>query len=141
MDDEMPFASHLVKRDGIYQYVRRVPKDIADASPLRRVQRSLRTKDRATAHAAGARMHAEIEERFAAARAQRSISFRPTTGRGPTGARLPSGSRRRSPTTIGAPESRTIPARRSTKASIASISGAMTPPCARISIFRSGSVP
>ncbi len=68
MDDEMPFASHLVKRDGIYQYVRRVPKDIADAFPLRRVQRSLRTKDRATAHAAGARVHAEIEERFAAAR-------------------------------------------------------------------------
>jgi hypothetical protein len=35
MDDETPFASRLVKRDGIYRCVRRAPKAIADAFPLR----------------------------------------------------------------------------------------------------------
>ena len=35
MDDEMPFASHLVKRGEIHWYARRIPKDIADAFPLR----------------------------------------------------------------------------------------------------------
>ena len=67
MDDEMPFASHLVKRDGIHQHVQRVPKDIADAFPLRREQRSLRARD-ARPLTLPARVHAEIEERFAAAR-------------------------------------------------------------------------
>ena len=50
MDDEMPFASHITKRGRVYQYVRRVPEDIADGFAFTRVQRSLRTTDRATAY-------------------------------------------------------------------------------------------
>jgi hypothetical protein len=75
MDDEMAFASHLVKRGEIHWYVRRIPKDIADSFPLRRVQRSLRTRDRATAYAAGARVHAEIEAQFAAARRRKGATL------------------------------------------------------------------
>jgi hypothetical protein len=75
MDDKMAFASHIVKRGEIYWYVRRVPKDIADAFPLRRVQRSLRTNDRATAYAVGARVHAEIEAQFAAARRNKGATL------------------------------------------------------------------
>ena len=36
MDDEMPFASHITKRGRIYQYVRRVPDDIANSFPFAR---------------------------------------------------------------------------------------------------------
>ena len=64
----MPFASHLVKRGEGYHYVRRIANDVAGASPLSRVQRSLRAEDRDTAFAAGARVHTEIEAQFAAAR-------------------------------------------------------------------------
>jgi hypothetical protein len=75
MDDEMPFASHLVKRGETYHYVRRIPNDVADAFPLSRVQRSLRTKDRATAYQTGARVHAEIEAQFAAARRRKGATL------------------------------------------------------------------
>lgn len=38
MDDEdVPFASHITKRGRIYQYVRRVPEDLADAFPFSRI--------------------------------------------------------------------------------------------------------
>ena len=53
MDDEMPFASHIVRRGRIYQYIRRVPEDLADGFPYSSVQRSLRTPDRALAYEAG----------------------------------------------------------------------------------------
>jgi hypothetical protein len=74
-DDETPFASLLVKRGEICHEVRRAPKDVADAFPLRRVQRSLRTRDRAAAYAAGARVRAEIEGQFAAARRRKGVTL------------------------------------------------------------------
>ena len=68
MDDEMPFASHVIRRGRIYQYVRRIPEDIAAGYPFSRIQRSLRTSDRVRAYEAAAGVHAEIEKQFAAAR-------------------------------------------------------------------------
>jgi hypothetical protein len=75
MDDELPFASHITKRGRVYQYVRRVPEDLGDAFPFARVQRSLRTQDRVTAYEAAARVHSEIEKRFAAARGKKGTTL------------------------------------------------------------------
>jgi hypothetical protein len=75
MDDEMPFASHVTKRGRIFQYVRRVPEDIADAFPYSRVQRSLKTADKAIAYAAAASFHAEVESQFVAARRQKGTTL------------------------------------------------------------------
>jgi hypothetical protein len=76
MDDEdVPFASHITKRGRIYQYVRRVPEDLADAFPFSRIQRSLRTVDRATAYEAGARVHSEVEKQFAGARRKKGATL------------------------------------------------------------------
>ena len=61
MDDDLPFACYVVRRGRVYQYVRRIPLDLADAIPYSRIQRSLRTPDRATAFHAGAHVHAEVE--------------------------------------------------------------------------------
>jgi hypothetical protein len=74
MDDELPFASHITKRGRVYQNVRRVPEDLGDAFPFARVQRSLRTQDRATAYEAAARVRSEIEKRFAAARRKKGTT-------------------------------------------------------------------
>jgi hypothetical protein len=75
MDDELPFASHIVKRGDVYWRVRRAPQDVADVFSTRRVQRSLRTKDRAPAYAAGARVHAEIEAQFAPVRRRKGATL------------------------------------------------------------------
>ena len=83
MDDEdVPFASHITKRGRIYQYVRRVPEDLADAFPFSRIQRSLRTADRATAYEAGARVHSDVEKQFAGARRKKGATLNviPTDG-------------------------------------------------------------
>jgi hypothetical protein len=75
MDDELPFASHIVRRGRTYQYVRRVPADLIDAFPFSRVQRSLRTPGGAVAYEAGARVHSEVERQFAAARRKKGTTL------------------------------------------------------------------
>jgi hypothetical protein len=64
----LAFASHITKRGRIYQYIRRVPDDLADVFPFARIQRSLRTSDRAAAYAAASHVHAEFEKYFTALR-------------------------------------------------------------------------
>ena len=49
-------------RGRIYYCVRRVPDDLADVFPFARIQRSLRTSNRAAAYAAAAHVHAEYEK-------------------------------------------------------------------------------
>lgn len=71
----MPFASHIVKRGRMYQYVRRVPEDIADRFPYSRIQRSLRTPEKARAFEAAARVHAEVEQQFAHARRNKGATL------------------------------------------------------------------
>ena len=48
-DDEMTFASHVIKRGSVYRYIRRVPDNIRGAMATSRIQRSLRTRDKADA--------------------------------------------------------------------------------------------
>ena len=40
-DDTVPFVSHITERRGVFQYIRRVPVDVADRMPIKRVQASL----------------------------------------------------------------------------------------------------
>ena len=40
-DDEMTFASHVIKRGSVYRYIRRVSDDIRGAMATNRIQRSL----------------------------------------------------------------------------------------------------
>lgn len=68
MSDAVTFSSHVIKRKNIYQYVRRVPKDVAHAFPFERIQRSLKTRDKARAYAAAAGVHEEFERSVAMAR-------------------------------------------------------------------------
>ena len=49
MMQNMRLPTHVTHRKGIYQYVRRVPDDVADHLGLKRVQKSLRTRDVAVA--------------------------------------------------------------------------------------------
>ena len=68
-DDSVPFASHITSRNGVFQYNRRVPKDVADHVPIKRIQVSLKTHDRVIAYELAAKEHARWERTFADARA------------------------------------------------------------------------
>ena len=67
-DESVPFASHITSRNGAFQYNRRVPKDVADRVPVRRIQVSLKTRDRVIAYELAAAEHARWERTFADAR-------------------------------------------------------------------------
>lgn len=73
-DDDMPVTSHLTSRNGVCQYVRRVPEDLRDAFTFARVQRSLRTRDHMTARQAALALDQEWDRRFAEARLQRGLA-------------------------------------------------------------------
>jgi len=75
VDDEMPFASRVVTGGRVYQYVRRIPGDIADHFPFARIQRSLKTTDKGRAYEAAAKVHAEIERQFVAARRRKGTTL------------------------------------------------------------------
>jgi hypothetical protein len=75
MDDDLAFASHITKRGRIYQYIRRVPDDLADVFPFARIQRSLRTSDRAAAYAAASHVHAEFEKHFTVLRRKKGAAI------------------------------------------------------------------
>lgn len=72
-DDEMPITNHLTTRNGMCQYVRRVPEDLREAFPFRRVQVSLRTKDQRAARQAAIVLDQEWDRQFAQARQQRGL--------------------------------------------------------------------
>ncbi|HEV7326651.1 MAG TPA: DUF6538 domain-containing protein [Bosea sp. (in: a-proteobacteria)] len=73
-DDDMPVTSHLTTRNGLCQYVRRVPEDLRDAFPFARIQRSLRTRDHRIARQAALVLDQEWDRRFAEARQQRGLA-------------------------------------------------------------------
>lgn len=69
MSDELvPFASHITSQNGVFQYNRRVPKDVADHVPIKRIQVSLKTRDWVAAYELAAKEHARRERAFADAR-------------------------------------------------------------------------
>lgn len=83
MDDEsMPLPSHVTLRNGVYQYVRRVPDDIAEAFASARIQRSLKTRLPSEARIRSARIDIEIEKQFADARAKRGFRIEPVFNEG-----------------------------------------------------------
>ncbi len=75
MGDTVDFSSHVTKRGNVYQYARRVPEDVAHAFPFTRIQRSLRTRDKAKAYAAAAAVNQEFEREIAAARRATGVTI------------------------------------------------------------------
>ena len=71
----MPFASHIIKRGRSIDTSAAYPRTSPTGFAFARVQRSLRTTDRATAYEAGARVHAEVEKQFAAARRKKGTTI------------------------------------------------------------------
>ena len=72
--DDVPVSNHLTRREGVFQYVRRVPEDLRDAFPFARVQRSLRTRDKRTARADALALDEVWDDRFAEARRRKGLS-------------------------------------------------------------------
>jgi integrase len=81
-DDSMALPNHVTCRDGVYQYVRRIPDEIADAFAKSRIQLSLRTRLPSEARLRAAKLDEDIERQFAEARRGKGISFEfmPTAG-------------------------------------------------------------
>jgi hypothetical protein len=73
MDEKMGLPNHVTKRGATYQYVRRIPDDIAPAFGVSRIQRSLRTGDKAKAFSEAAKVNDAVEQQFAEARAKLGI--------------------------------------------------------------------
>lgn len=70
----MTIPVHISQRGGIYQYVRRVPDELVAVFGCKRIQKSLRTKDEATALSCAAKLNDEFERQVAAARGKLEIS-------------------------------------------------------------------
>ncbi|GJD43778.1 hypothetical protein AFCDBAGC_1633 [Methylobacterium cerastii] len=72
--DDVPVSNHLTLREGVFQYVRRVPEDLRDAFPFARVQRSLRTRDKRAARADALALDEVWDDHFAEARRRKGLS-------------------------------------------------------------------
>ncbi|MEX6505891.1 DUF6538 domain-containing protein [Jiella sp. M17.18] len=81
-DDSMPLPNHVTCRNGVYQYVRRVPDDVADVFAAARIQRSLRTRSPSEARLRAAELDRDIEEQFVDARRRKGVVLEalPTAG-------------------------------------------------------------
>ena len=75
MDEKMGLPNHVTKRGATYQYVRRIPDDIASAFGISRIQRSLRTGDRTKAFSEAAKVNEAVEQQFSEARAKLGIAL------------------------------------------------------------------
>ncbi len=74
MADELSVSNHLTTRQGVYQYVRRVPEDVRAAFPFPRVQKSLGTRDARQARATALDLDRRWDQRFNDARQQRGLT-------------------------------------------------------------------
>lgn len=72
-DDDMVLPAHVTLRNGVYQYVRRVPDDVAHAFAAARIQRSLKTRSPSDARLRAAQIDIEIERQFTEARASKGV--------------------------------------------------------------------
>lgn len=68
-DSDVPLPAHVVARNGVYQYVRRVPNDIVNAFEINRIQRSLKTRLPSEARLRAAELDIEYELQFDRVRA------------------------------------------------------------------------
>ena len=73
-DENVGIPNHLTTRNGVCQYVRRVPEDLRAAFPFTRIQRSLGTKDEGKARAAAVELDRVWDKRFAEARRNKGLS-------------------------------------------------------------------
>ncbi len=73
-DDDVPVANHLTTRNGVCQYVRRVPEDLLGAFAFARVQLSLKTRDQRIAREKALALDLEWDRRFAEARQRRGLA-------------------------------------------------------------------
>jgi hypothetical protein len=74
MEPELPsLPDHVTTRNGVYQYVRRVPLDIADLVGRTHIQVSLKTRDIRIAKTAAAKLHLHWEAVFERYRSQKGL--------------------------------------------------------------------
>ena len=73
MADDVCVSNHLNARNGVYQYVQRVPEDLRSAFPFPRIQRSLGTRDQRQARSAALDLDRLWDERFNDARLRSGI--------------------------------------------------------------------
>lgn len=77
MADDDVIANHITLRNGVCQYVRRVPEDLRDAFSFTRIQKSLGTRDKRAARQAALALDQEWDRRFAEARQRRGLATDP----------------------------------------------------------------
>jgi len=81
MDDEnVPLPNHVIRRNGVFQYVRRIPDDVASAFATARIQRSLKTRIPTEARLRAAQIDREVEEQFTKARLKLGFQIAPKLG-------------------------------------------------------------
>lgn len=73
MADDLGVSNHLTTRNGVCQYVRRVPEDLRLAFPFARIQQSLRTRDQRKARAVALDLDRLWDGRFAEARRAKGL--------------------------------------------------------------------
>jgi hypothetical protein len=76
MDDDVPLPCHVTRRNGVFQYVRRIPDDAA-AFATTRIQRSLKTRLPMEARLRAAQIDREVEEQFTKARLKLGFEVTP----------------------------------------------------------------
>lgn len=81
-DEDVPLPTHVTLRNGVCQYVRRVPDDVAASFPSSRIQRSLKTRSPAEARRLSVAIGQEVDALFAKARASKGLSFEPVANEG-----------------------------------------------------------
>lgn len=74
MADDLGISNHLTTRNGVCQYVRRVPEDLRSAFPFPSVQTSLRTRDPRRAREAALDLDRLWDRRFAEARRSKGLN-------------------------------------------------------------------
>lgn len=75
MEPELPsLPDHVTTRNGVYQYVRRVPLDIVGQVGRTHIQVSLKTRDIRAAKTAAARAHLQVEGVFERYRVQKGLT-------------------------------------------------------------------
>ena len=73
---EVVISNHLTKRNGVWQYVRRVPEDLRGSFPFARVQKSLRTSVERQAREAALDIDRLWDRRFAEASERSGLARR-----------------------------------------------------------------
>lgn len=74
MADQLGVSNHLTARAGVYQYVRRMPKDVRSAFPSTGIQKSLGTRDQREARATALDLDRQWDERFNEARQRSGVA-------------------------------------------------------------------